>query len=331
DHAPVQRVVHVGEFAQVAHHRGFRVVGAEHVVGEVFLVAGQTARDDRRVTEGELHAGHVERGQHCGEVAGGGGLVTGDAHVVGVGEAEVHAALAGRGVYLGGTAGNAGQHRVEERVVDDLHSTRTQRVGEFTGGTVGTACDRGEPLRAVVHGVHRGEHGGQHLGGADVGGGFLPADVLFPGLQRQPVGLRTIVVDGHADEPAGQVTFQALADADVAGVRAAVAERHPEPLGGADSDVGAEVPGGTQHRQRQQVGGDGAHGACRFRLAGDAFVELGFAQLAFGPRILHDHAEIALFGQVGGEVADVEFDTDRRRAGAEHVDVLRQTFGVDQQ
>jgi hypothetical protein len=48
----------------------------------------------------------------------------------------------------------------------------------------------------VVDGVHRGDDGEQHLGGADVGGGLLAADVLLAGLQREAVGLAPLGVDG---------------------------------------------------------------------------------------------------------------------------------------
>jgi len=48
--------------------------------------------------------------------------------------------------------------------------------------------DGGQPVRAVVSGVHGRGHGQQDLGGADVARGLLPADVLLAGLQREPVG-----------------------------------------------------------------------------------------------------------------------------------------------
>ena len=55
--------------------------------------------------------------------------------------------------------------------------------------------------------------------------------------------------------------LEALADGEVAGVRAAVAERDAEALAAADRDVGAELARAGQQRQREQVGGDGAERA----------------------------------------------------------------------
>ena len=46
----------------------------------------------------------------------------------------------------------------------------------------------GQPLRAVIDRIHRGDHRQQHLRGADVGGRLFAADVLLAGLQRQPIG-----------------------------------------------------------------------------------------------------------------------------------------------
>jgi hypothetical protein len=40
----------------------------------------------------------------------------------------------------------------------------------------------------MEHGVHRGDVREERLRGADIGRGLLAADVLFPGLQRHPVG-----------------------------------------------------------------------------------------------------------------------------------------------
>ena len=44
-----------------------------------------------------------------------------------------------------------------------------------------------ESFRAVIDGIHRGHHGEQHLGGADVGSGLVAADVLLAGLQGEAI------------------------------------------------------------------------------------------------------------------------------------------------
>ena len=55
------------------------------------------------------------------------------------------------------------------------------------------------------------------------------------------------------DHAAGHVSDEGCPGGEEAGVRAAVPERHPEPLAGAERDVAAELPGRPQQRQRQQV------------------------------------------------------------------------------
>ena len=101
--------------------------------------------------------------------------------------------------------------------------------------------DRGESLRTVVDGVHRGHHRQQHLRGADVRGRLLAPDVLLAGLQRQPVGRLAARVDRDADEAPGHGALERVAHGHVGGVRAAVAHRHAEALGRADRDVGAQL------------------------------------------------------------------------------------------
>ena len=52
----------------------------------------------------------------------------------------------------------------------------------------------------------------------------------------------------------------------VAGVRAAESHWHAESLGGAEGDVGADLTGRRDQRQRQQVGADGDQRAAVVRL-----------------------------------------------------------------
>ena len=53
---------------------------------------------------------------------------------------------------------------------------------------------------------------------------------------------RAVDVLGDPDQPPGQRPLQSGPDRDEPGVRAAVEQRHAEPLAGADSDVGAPLP-----------------------------------------------------------------------------------------
>ena len=108
--------------------------------------------------------------------------------MVGVGAPDVDAPFAGGVPDSLGPAGNMGQHRVEEPVVHDLNTGAAQSGRHRAGVIVDPAGDRRQAVGAVVAGVHGGHHGQQHLGGADVRSRLIPADVLFAGLQREPVG-----------------------------------------------------------------------------------------------------------------------------------------------
>ena len=185
---------------------------------------------------------------------------------------------------------------------------------------------RPQPVGTVVDGVHRGDHGQQHLGGADVGGRLVAADVLLAGLQREPVGRAALGVDRDADQPAGQVPLEPGGDRHEAGVRAAVEERDAEALRGADDDVGAELARRLQQGERQQVGGD--HGE-RVALVGGVDHRARVADPAGRAGVLDQHAAQLAVGQPVGEVGDDDLDAHRLGAGADHVDGLRQRVGVD--
>ena len=105
-----------------------------------------------------------------------------------VDEPDVDAARLGLVADLRGPTGHPRQHGVEERVVHDVDAGRRQPGRQRARVAVHPARDAGQPVGTVIAGVHRGDHGEQHLRGADVAGGLVAADVLFAGLQGQPVG-----------------------------------------------------------------------------------------------------------------------------------------------
>ena len=184
--------------------------------------------------------------------------------MVGVDPAQVDAVGFGRGEHLVGAARDPGQHGVEVRVV---HQRIAERGGDRLGVAVHPAGDPGQPVGAVVAGVHRGHHRQQHLRGADVAGRLVAADVLLAGLQRQPVGGRAVGVDGNTDQPAGQLAGVLGVHRQVSGVRTAESHWHTEALSVAERHVGADLPRRRDQRQRQQVGADGHQRAAVVRLA----------------------------------------------------------------
>ncbi len=192
---------------------------------------------------------------------------------------------------------------------------------QHAGERVDAARDREEALRPVVDRVHRRHDREQHLRRADVARGLLAADVLLAGLQREAVGRPALGVLRHADEAARQVPPVLVAHREERGVRPAVAHRHAEALGRAERDVGADLARRAQQRQREEVGRHHEEGALGVGARGEGRV---VAHQAVRRRVLHEHAEDALRGEVHrlGRT-DVDANAQRRRLGAHDRDRLR--------
>jgi len=147
---------------------------------------------------------------------------------------------------------------------------------------------------------------------ADVGSCLVPPYVLLPGLQRQAVAVAPVRVPGHPDHAAGHVSDEGCPGGEEAGVRAAVPERHPEPLAGAERDVAAELPGRPQQRQRQQVrGGDGERPLLPRRPDQPGEV----LHRALGVRVLEDDPADVAPGEVN-RLYRTNLDSDAKRPGA---------------
>jgi hypothetical protein len=251
-----------------------------------------------------------------------------------------HADLAGREPAQVGAAGQrAGQHGVglaldREGVEgvgrDDLQPKLLQAGRQDGGEARHPFGDALEPLRPVINRVHAGHHRRQHLGGADVGGGLLAADVLLACLQRQPVGGRPLRVLAHADQAAGHAALVLVAAGQVGGVRTAAAHRHAEALAVAHHDVGAELARRHQQGQRQQVGADDEGGLLGVRGVG---MRLEVVDQAGGARVLTDHGEVVLvLGHQLRRHAHLDLQAERTAAGLDHLDGLRVAVaGHDQQ
>ena len=137
-----------------------------------------------------------------------------------------------------------------------LKAERGEPVGEPRRLAMHALGDGLQALRAMEHGIHRGDDGGQHLRRADVGGRALAADMLFARLQREAIGAVAARIDRDADESAGQRALIGVLDRNIAGVRTAIAHGHSEPLHGADGDIGAHFARRLQKRECQRIGRD---------------------------------------------------------------------------
>ena len=134
---------------------------------------------------------------------------------------------------------------------------------------MGAAGDGAQAFWAVINGEHRGHDSEQDLGGADVAGGFFPADVLLACLQRETIGGAAVGVMGHADQATGQAALEGVLHRHESRVRSTKAERNAEALAVADADVRAEFAWGLQQGEGKEVGGDDEQSSGLMGLVGD--------------------------------------------------------------
>ncbi len=200
---------------------------------------------------------------------------------------------------VGGPAVRLHADRVEERLAADAAAEPVQAFRERGRQPVHALGDPLQPLRPVVHRVHAGHHGQQHLGRADVARRLVAADVLFARLQGEAEGGLPGGVLRHADDAARRLALVLVLRGEERGMRPPEAERHAEALARSDRDVRPEFSGRAQQGQREQVGGD--HRQC----AG-----------CMGPR---DHVRVVANGAVRRRV----LEQDAEEVPALEVDRLR--------
>ena len=190
-------------------------------------------------------ADSTERGQHPAHRVGGGGLVAGHPDVVVVDDAQVDAVCGGGG-HDGAQPGRA-PRPARCRRIRRARPRCPPRVAPRPDATAWPCRRRAiavQSVRPVVGAVHGGDVGQQSLGGADVAGGLVAADVLFAGLQRQPVAPvhRRRSRDTPTSRP-GSMSLQPASDRHEAGVRSTEEQGDTEALGRSHGDVGALLAG----------------------------------------------------------------------------------------
>ena len=201
----------------------------------------------------------------------------------------------------------------------------TQGGGQLDRPLVDPACDAAQSLGPVVHGVHGGHDGQQHLCRTDVRGRLLTPDVLLARLESQSVGRPVLRIDRQPDQAAGQVSLEAGLHRHEGRVWTSVPQRHAETLRRPDDHVGPPLARRLQQRQRQEVGGHGDHGAPPVGVLGEGGE---VADGARAPGVLLDDAEAVALGQPRGEVDHVDLYPERREACLQDCDRLREAVGV---
>ena len=304
--------------------------------GEVRRSACRDQRCDAALERGDLGQRLAVLREHAPErddVVARRRLVEGDAEhrVAPLGEAaQVHAGVDRALGDRGGCRPGLDRQGVERGLAAHVAAELAQSFGEQRG-VRGDAL--GDPLqagRAVVDRVHARDHRRQDLRRADVRRRPLAPDVLLARLQREPVRGLAVRVDADADEPPGQAALVVVAAGEVAGVRAAAAHRHAEALGRSAGDVGAELAGRRDERQREQVGSDDERRAVRVdaRRVGAQVV-----QRAARRRQLREDSEVVAAVEqrrpLVGRVGEDDLKAERLGARAQHLDRLRVAVAGD--
>ncbi len=247
-------------------------------------------------------------------------LVQRHAHVARAHQAQVDASRPrrrqdGRGVALA----NVHHEGVEVVRVLEAVAQAPQAFGQGGRRQVHPLGDGRQAARTVVHGVHAGHHGQQHLGGANVAGGLLAPDMLLAGLEGQAHGRPAAGILGNAHDASRHLALVGIAGGEIGGVGPPVAQRHPQALGVAQRHVGAPLPRRHQQREGQKVG------RCHHQRPGAVGLGREVAVVvkgALGVRILHQHAEHVRCHLERAVVAHHHLPAPGPSPGAHHVDGL---------
>ena len=240
-----------------------------------------------------------------------GGFVERDGDRCRVEETEVDAGLSGAGDQgWGGLVFWSHADRIEKRGVVDAVAGVFEGLGEIGGVSVDALGDGAESLGAMINGIHRGHDGKENLGGADVTGRLVAADVLLAGLEREAQGGIASGVFRNSDKAAGEAALVFIAGREESGVGSAVAGRDAKALARTDHDIGPTFARRLQEGERQKVGGNDGEGADRVGT-GDEFFQV--ANRAVGGWVLKEGCKDWFGGEVFGRAGE---NLDPKRFGA---------------
>ena len=322
DHCAIHRQILVGQRAHVAQQFVLAVMRVEHRMREEGAAAAQAGGQGvvgagiQRVDVVDGHTGAEQLGQ-CDYVLARGGFIQADAEAPAVDATKVEPRRFGLGV--DGLGVDVDHVQCVEEIRPDGDAGLAQRIGQDRAEAVHATGDAGQAFGTVIHRVHAGHDGEQHLRGADIRRGLLAADVLLARLQGEPIRRLAFRIDGYADQAAWHRALVRIAAGHEGRMRAAVAERHAEALRVADDDVGAPFARRRDQGQRQQVGRHRDERAARVGGIGQRLV---IVDLAEGIGILQQHAEAVDAGGFG-VIADMQLEAHRLGAGVQHFQRLR--------
>ena len=205
------------------------------------------------------------------------------------------------------------------RTCDDLQSVKGGFVGQLAtelfqafsqrGGIGGHALGNAfQPNGAVINRIHASHHRGQHLGCANVGGGFFAANVLLARLQSQAVGWIAVDIHTHAHQTAWHGAFVVISASQISCMRATRAHGHAQALGGAHHNVGAHFAGRCEQGQGQQVSCHNECGLSGMRCCNGVFQIVRHAR---GGWVLRHHSKVIVLSHEFGGIAHQHLQAQR--------------------
>ena len=182
--------------------------------------------------------------------------------------------VAGGDATLGAVVEDGGDRSVEldrelardRRLVQQLDPLdRGQLLARVCGALDQQLAELAEALASEPGEVDHRPQRVQRLGGADVVGRLLAADVLLAGLQGEDEAAAAVDVLGFAGDATRHAADQLLAGAEEAERGTAEVEAVAERLALAEGDVGAALARRLEDPERHRVGGDDQQGAVLLR------------------------------------------------------------------
>src|SRR5258708_24473128 len=101
----------------------------------------------------------------------------------------------------------------------------------------------------MITGVHRSDIGEQRLRGADVAGRLIAANMLLPGLQRQPQCRSSAGIFRHSDDAAWHMALKSVPGRKKRRMGSTVAERDTKTLSAPNGDIRPEFSRRTQQSE----------------------------------------------------------------------------------
>src|SRR2546423_4940282 len=183
--------------------------------------------------------------------------------------------------------------------------------------------DCAQTARTVIDRVHRRDDGEKNLRSANVTRRFVATDVLLARLQRKPISGPAFSIVRNTNQSSRHVTLVLIARGEVSGVRSAKSEWNAEPLRISNRNVGAEFARRLYQCERENVCRDDDQRAGVVRLLHKLGV---IVNGAVRRRILYERAKNGAVELELRKVVDLDFNSERFRAGANDFDRFRVTI-----